>query len=90
MRNYLDEPVRYVFTVPSPPNLSITDMPTSGDHPRAYELSCNDCSFATEYEGDIDGLYDVVDSHQEEMQTDPADHFVDFESIALNVQEASD
>lgn len=46
-----------------------------------YELSCSDCSFTTIVEGDIDELFDVIESHQAEADGHYADHFVNFESV---------
>ena len=47
---------------------------------RAYELRCTDCAFTTTFSGEIDALYDVLDSHQERMASSPDEHFVDFEA----------
>lgn len=49
---------------------------------RTYELTCTDCAFTTEFEGDIDKLYEVIEAHQDRMRNSPADHFVEFEATS--------
>lgn len=57
---------------------------------RTYELVCTDCAFTTTFEGDIDGLYDVIEGHQDRMRNSPEDHFVDFELVSSAVATNAD
>lgn len=65
-------------------------MTDGRDRGRAYELTCTDCAFTTEFEGDIDELYDVIEAHQDRMANSPADHFVDFEAVSSSVAANAD
>lgn len=56
-------------------------MSDAHDRSRAYELSCADCTFSTLYQGDLDGLFDVIEEHRAEMRSHPPDHFVEFEAV---------
>lgn len=60
-------------------------MADSSKGVRTFELVCTDCAFTTTFEGDIDGLYDVIEGHQDRMRNSPADHSVDFEAVSSSV-----
>ena len=46
-----------------------------------YQLDCTDCSFETVVDVEIDAVFDVIEEHREEYESDRSEHFVDFERI---------
>ena len=51
-----------------------------------YRLTCNDCSFETELDVDVDELFDVIEEHRAEFETDRDDHYVDFERTTDSIE----
>ena len=49
---------------------------------QTYERRCEDCSFETQFEGDLYDLYDRIEAHQDEWQSHHLDHFVAFEAVS--------
>ena len=62
----------------TPVSQSMDDGSNGG---RAYELTCTDCAFTTQVQGDVDEIYDVIEGHRERMENSPAEHFVDFQAV---------
>ena len=46
-----------------------------------YRLTCNDCSFETVMDVDVDAVFDVIDEHRDEYEADRSEHHVDFERL---------
>lgn len=46
-----------------------------------YRLTCTDCSFSASVNGDVDAVFDAIESHQADRVFDPGEHRVDFEVI---------
>ena len=47
----------------------------------AFKLTCVDCSFSEEIEGNVDDAFDRIEEHQASYDTDRLDHFVEFERL---------
>lgn len=46
-----------------------------------YRLACTACSFSTVVAGDVEAVYDEIEAHQAEFESDREVHLVDFEVI---------
>lgn len=47
-----------------------------------YDLKCTDCSFNRAVEGEHTEVFDVIESHREELAEFHFDHVVNFEARA--------
>ena len=56
-------------------------MPDDRDDDSVYELACTVCPFRTTVEGDVDGVLDAIEAHQDEVGNRVADHLVEFQTV---------